>query len=76
MVVSGLPERNGDKHVTEMAYVALDLIQAVTNFRMPHDPEGCLRIRIGIKVFTLDIISFTFDKYAFFISDAAFTSLE
>lgn len=48
MVVSGLPERNGDKHVTEMAYVALDLIQAVTNFRMPHDPEGCLRIRIGM----------------------------
>lgn len=47
MVVSGLPERNGDKHASEMAYVALDLQQAVRNFRMPHNPDGHLRIRIG-----------------------------
>lgn len=47
MVVSGLPDRNGDKHASEMAYVALDLLDGVRNFRMPHDPEGCLRIRIG-----------------------------
>ncbi|CAC5423157.1 Guanylate cyclase soluble subunit beta-2,Guanylyl cyclase GC-E,Retinal guanylyl cyclase 1,Soluble guanylate cyclase gcy-31,Receptor-type guanylate cyclase gcy-28,Soluble guanylate cyclase gcy-35,Receptor-type guanylate cyclase gcy-4,Guanylate cyclase soluble subunit alpha-1,Receptor-type guanylate cyclase gcy-21,Retinal guanylyl cyclase 2,Heat-stable enterotoxin receptor,Soluble guanylate cyclase 88E,Guanylate cyclase soluble subunit beta-1,Receptor-type guanylate cyclase gcy-13,Receptor-type guanylate cyc len=47
MVVSGLPERNGDKHASEMAYVALDLLHVVRMFRLPHDPESCLRIRIG-----------------------------
>lgn len=56
MVVSGLPERNGDKHASEMAYVALDLQQAVRNFRMPHDPDGHLRIRIGNKTMDVFII--------------------
>lgn len=51
MVVSGLPERNGDKHVSEMAYVALDLLHAVRMFRLPHDPGSCLQIRIGNKAY-------------------------
>ena len=58
MVVSGLPERNGDKHVTEMAYVALDLLHVVKNFRMPHDPDGRLCIRIGITVQSFAILLF------------------
>lgn len=35
MVASGLPVKNGNKHVSEIATMALDLLDAATCFRIP-----------------------------------------
>ena len=47
MVVSGLPRRNGDKHVGEIANLALDLMSAAINFRICHRPGLSLQLRVG-----------------------------
>ncbi|XP_049809324.1 adenylate cyclase type 5 [Schistocerca nitens] len=47
MVASGLPVKNGDKHVTEVATMALDLLAAAALFPVPHRPGETLQIRCG-----------------------------
>ena len=47
MVVSGVPVRNGPRHVVEIANVALELLSAVTSFKIRHRPHQQLKIRIG-----------------------------
>ena len=50
MIVSGLPARNGDRHVCEIANCALDLRDAVDErYIIPHLPEHKLQIRIGLN---------------------------
>uniref|UniRef100_A0A1A9VTV0 Guanylate cyclase n=1 Tax=Glossina austeni TaxID=7395 RepID=A0A1A9VTV0_GLOAU len=48
MVVSGLPLRNGKRHVGEIASLALHLLQNVTNLKIRHKPTETLQLRIGI----------------------------
>lgn len=48
LVVSGAPQRNGDLHVTEIAYLSLAVLDAVKNFEIGHLPDEQLQIRIGI----------------------------
>ncbi|XP_064153875.1 atrial natriuretic peptide receptor 1 isoform X2 [Anguilla rostrata] len=48
MVVSGLPERNGDKHADEIAKMSLDLVAAVRQVNIPHMPGKRLQLRAGI----------------------------
>ncbi|XP_071953842.1 atrial natriuretic peptide receptor 1-like [Antedon mediterranea] len=48
MVVSGLPNRNGDKHAGEIASMALDLVRVCNTFVIPHKPDTKLLIRAGI----------------------------
>ncbi|XP_030376658.1 atrial natriuretic peptide receptor 1 [Scaptodrosophila lebanonensis] len=48
LVVSGLPEPNGDKHAREIALMALDILQAVSSFNLKHKPEYKIQIRIGM----------------------------
>lgn len=48
MVVSGLPDRNGDRHTDEIAKMALDLVAAVRQVSIPHMPEHRLQLRAGI----------------------------
>ena len=49
MVVSGIPRRNGDRHVVEIANLALELMEACyTEFRMHHRPGDTLPLRIGM----------------------------
>lgn len=48
MVVSGLPDRNGDRHADEIAKMALDLVAAVRQVPIPHMPEHRLQLRAGI----------------------------
>lgn len=47
MVVSGVPNRNGNRHAAEIANVSLDLLSAVTHFRIRHRPHQQLKLRIG-----------------------------
>ncbi|KAI9578053.1 hypothetical protein GQX74_013947 [Glossina fuscipes] len=46
MVASGLPVKNGNKHVCEIATMALDLLDASTFFKIPRSTES-LQIRCG-----------------------------
>lgn len=48
MVVSGLPERNGNKHAGEIARMSLALLNQVKQFKIRHRPDEPLRLRIGI----------------------------
>ena len=51
MVVSGVPQKNGSKHVSEIANVSLDLLSAVMSFEIRHRPHQKLQLRIGGWVF-------------------------
>ncbi|CAG5131906.1 unnamed protein product, partial [Candidula unifasciata] len=48
MVVSGLPDRNGNIHAREIARMSLSLQKATLTFRIRHKPDYQLKIRIGI----------------------------
>lgn len=52
MVVSGLPERNGDNHAREISLMALSILDAVHSFSIQHKPDSQLKVRIGIHTGT------------------------
>ncbi|XP_030751286.1 uncharacterized protein LOC115878819 [Sitophilus oryzae] len=47
MVASGLPVKNGNKHVSEIASMALDLLAGTKHFKIPHRKSEKLQIRSG-----------------------------
>ncbi|RZC42938.1 uncharacterized protein BDFB_008937, partial [Asbolus verrucosus] len=47
MVASGLPVMNGNKHVCEIASMALDLLAGSRQFKIPHRKTERLQIRSG-----------------------------
>ena len=47
MTVSGLPVRNGNRHVVEIADIATALLDEVLTFRIRHIPDKTLQLRIG-----------------------------
>lgn len=49
MVASGLPIRNGTRHVEEIADMSLHFLSAMISFRIAHMPNEKLRLRIGIN---------------------------
>ncbi|XP_025088267.1 atrial natriuretic peptide receptor 1-like isoform X2 [Pomacea canaliculata] len=48
MLASGLPKRNGERHIKEIADCSMDILASIGTFRIPHLPERQLMIRIGI----------------------------
>ena len=48
MVVSGLPDRNGDQHAGEIASMSLHLLSAILTFTIRHMPDTKLQLRIGL----------------------------
>ena len=48
IVVSGLLERNGDRHAGEIASMALEIIDFIKDFEIPHLPGSFLKIRVGL----------------------------
>merc|ERR1711892_36329 len=47
MVVSGMPQNIGDRHVSEIASMALDLLAGSVVFQIPHKPNAKLVLRMG-----------------------------
>ena len=59
MVASGLPVRNGDEHVRQIAMLALDLRDTLAELEIPHLNNEKFRLRIGFntgKEMFVDII--------------------
>ncbi|XP_077297717.1 receptor-type guanylate cyclase Gyc76C [Arctopsyche grandis] len=50
MVASGLPVKNGNKHASEIATMALELIEAGSTCRAPHKPDTPIRMRCGLHI--------------------------
>lgn len=48
MVVSGLPNRNGNTHVCEIARMSLEIVRNVGVFRIRHIADRGIQTRIGI----------------------------
>ncbi|KAK3771578.1 hypothetical protein RRG08_007319, partial [Elysia crispata] len=68
MCVSGCPRRNGNRHAGEIANMALDLISAVTHFRIRHKPEEQLNLRVGLHTgaCAAGVVGRTMPRYCLF----------
>jgi class 3 adenylate cyclase len=47
-VVSGIPNRNGNNHVSEIINMAIDFQRAVKTLRLSHLPNQQIQMRIGV----------------------------
>ncbi|KAK6766572.1 hypothetical protein RB195_026075 [Necator americanus] len=47
MIVSGVPNENGNNHVQHIADIALKMRAFVSNFKLAHRPEEVMMVRIG-----------------------------
>uniref|UniRef100_A0A8R1HLR7 Guanylate cyclase n=1 Tax=Caenorhabditis japonica TaxID=281687 RepID=A0A8R1HLR7_CAEJA len=48
LCVSGLPHRNGNEHVRQIALMSLAFLSSLESFRIPHLPHERINLRIGI----------------------------
>ncbi|KHJ48524.1 adenylate/guanylate cyclase catalytic domain protein [Trichuris suis] len=48
MCVSGLPKRNGNRHVEQICRLAIALVEGVNTFIIPHRPDRKLQVRVGV----------------------------
>ena len=49
LCVSGLPHRNGNLHVRDIAELSLDFLASCRSFRISHLPTERVQVRIGMN---------------------------
>ncbi|XP_052285331.1 speract receptor-like [Dreissena polymorpha] len=49
MIASGLPKRNGEKHVTEIAKLAIDLLATIETLHIPNIRNEKISLRVGFN---------------------------
>ncbi|KAM9324583.1 guanylate cyclase 2G-like [Gastrophryne carolinensis] len=68
MVASGLPIRNGIRHVEEIATMSLHFLSAIMTFQIRHVPGANLKLRIGLNTgpVVAGVVGVTMPRYCLF----------